>query len=384
MQQVLASSTDHDDLQAAFRSLARVSAELDASYRSLETRMVRLNEELALSRDARLLELAEKERLFERLTSLMALLPGGVMLLDAQQRVCDANPEAHRMLGEPLLGELWSVVQARAKAADGEAGRPHFTIHSPALSHNDEQLILVTDTTEVHQLQRELQREQRLRSLGEMAARLAHQIRTPLASATLYLTQLRRGDLTAVRRGDICDRLGAQFQHMDTLIESLLGFVRDAPTVKAPVYVQDLFADLRVQLAAVVERDQVSLDIMPVDRSLVIAGSRETLVGTLANLVMNAIDASGQQAVIEVWAGAASRDRVLLRVRDEGSGIQEAALPCIFDPFFTTREQGTGLGLAVAARTVALHGGCIQARNRPTGGAEFLIELPLLNAEELA
>ena len=67
-----------------------------------------------------------------------------------------------------------------------------------------------------------------------------------------------------------------------------------------------------------------------------------------------------------------------IRVCDHGSGIDEAHLPHIFDPFYTTRAAGTGLGLAVVAMTVNQHGGDISARNHPTGGAEFLISLPML------
>jgi two-component system sensor histidine kinase FlrB len=122
------------------------------------------------------------------------------------------------------------------------------------------------------------------------------------------------------------------------------------------------------------------LTITPVDNTLCLYAAVDDLAGALSNLVMNAVEAGGAGVHIDVWAGATSLRWLQLRVRDDGPGIAEEALPRIFDPFFTTRAGGTGLGLAVVAMTVASHGGEIRARNRATGGAEFLIDLPLAEA----
>lgn len=370
---------DSDQLEQAFRSLARVSHELDASYRDLEARVGRLNEELAASRSERLDELAEKERLLERLASLMAMLPGGVLLVDGQQRVRDANPEALAIYGEPLLGENWTTVQER----NGSAGNGRqLAVHSRILEQQGETLVLVTDTTELHDLQAQLGREQRLSALGEMAARLAHQIRTPLSSTTLYLSQLRREDLPLSQRRRICDRLSERMAHMEGLIESMLGFVRGVPPTRERLYLQDLLGDFEAAVQARLQAAGATLAITPVDRSLVLLAARDDLVGALANLVVNAIEAAGPGVHIEVWAGARSHRRLLLRVRDTGPGIAEELRDRIFDPFFTTRAAGTGLGLAVVARTVASHGGEIRVEDSPGGGAEFTIELPLAEGSE--
>jgi two-component system sensor histidine kinase FlrB len=195
------------------RSLAAldsVSRELDLSYRDLQGQVQRLTDELAASRSARLRELGEKERLLARLSSLVSVLPGGVLLLDSGNRVRDANPEALDLLGEPLIGERWADVAARHPAlrdrgreAQSDAafgGGRHLSVSSRSLDSHGEQVVLITDTTQLHDLQQQLGRRQRLAALGEMAARLAHQIRTPLSSTTLYLAQLTREDLGAAQR----------------------------------------------------------------------------------------------------------------------------------------------------------------------------------------
>ena len=84
---------------------------------------------------------------------------------------------------------------------------------------------------------------------------------------------------------------------------------------------------------------------------------------------------------MDVWAGALNRERMLLRVRDNGPGVAQELRERIFDPFFTTRSTGTGLGLAVVARTVNELGGEIRLGDSPQGGAEFILEFPVAEGE---
>ena len=163
-------------------------------------------------------------------------------------------------------------------------------------------------------------REQRLRALGEMAARLAHQIRTPLSSTTLYLAQLRRPDLAAAQRERICDRLSERLVHMEGLIESMLGFVRGAPPRTERVCLQDVLCDFQAHVLARLEAAGATLSVTPVDRTLALQGDRDALAGALANLVVNAIESGGEGVHVDVWAGALNRERMLLRVRDNGPG----------------------------------------------------------------
>ena len=293
--------------------------------------------------------------------------------------------------GEPLLGEAWAAVEARVAAlTDDPAGRQLSVVSrvldsrgadsrpaDGAAEGQGERVVLITDTTELHRLQARVGREERLAALGEMAARLAHQVRTPLASATLYMSMLRRPDLPAERREQICDRLADRLRHTETLIDSTLTFLRGERPAHAAVNVQDLLADARRLVQAQVEAAGAALAVTPVDRSLVVEGAREELAGALANLVSNAVENGGDGVEIALWAGATDAHTLQLRVYDTGPGIPETHLDKVFDPFFTTRAQGTGLGLAVVARTVADHGGTVVAANRPGGGAEFTLELPL-------
>ncbi len=376
-----------DELEEAFETFSRVSVELDATYRGLQARVADLTEELSSARSARLRELDEKERLANRLSSLVSALPGGVLIIDRQQRIRDANPEALQVLGGPLLGEYWEDVLRRTSGSAtlkssqlllGNGKR--YSVVSRVLDDLGDQVLLITDVTEVHQLQAQLGRKQRLTALGEMAARLAHQVRTPLSAATLYMAQLGAEELAPEHRQRIAQKVSRRLDHMGKLLESMLSFVRGGARDRQVIPLNDILNDFNSTVMPQLADRGGRISVPAVDNTLRVLGDRDELVGALCNLAMNALEAAGDGVTMELWVGALSEDWLQIRVRDDGPGISEEVRDRIFDPFFTTRAAGTGLGLAVVAMTVGDHGGEITAHNRPQGGAEFLINLPIAHA----
>ena len=364
-------------LPAPLAALEAVYRELDTSYRELQDQVLGLRTELAVSHRARLKELEEKERLFERLSALLAVLPGGVLLLDAGDTIRDANPAAVELLGPPLIGAPWrDVLERNPELGGASGGGRQLAVQRRALADRGEAVVLITDTTEKHELQRQLERRHRLAAMGEMAARLAHQMRTPLASTALYLAQLARADLASAQRGRIARRLGERLGHMEGLIESMLSFVRGKRPAQTLVTLREVLDTLQANVRPALP-DQVQLTVTPLDDTLCLRACADDLAGALGNLVKNASELQRRPLHIDIWAGAVSARWLQLRVRDNGPGIAEAHLARIFDPFFTTRAQGTGLGLAVVAMTVEHCGGRVRAGNRVGGGAEFLLDLPL-------
>ena len=367
-------------------ALDRATQELNTSYVDLAARVQHLTTELHQSRTQLVRELADKEAIFQRLSALVQALPGGILLVDRQGVIRDANPRAIELVGEPLIGELWPTVEERSvnlrfSCAEG-GGRRHVSVSGQPLGSSGERLILITDTTALHESQQLESQKKRLMAMGEMAARLAHQIRTPIASTSLYLAQLARDDIAAQRREDICKNLSTSLQHVEGTIDSMLGFIRGESRELEPLFLQDVLLDLEALIRNGQGLDAQQLMITPIDRSVRIRGKREDLVGALSNLVCNAIQASDEAPKIQISVSAIDARRIQIRVRDQGPGIDETHLPHIFDPFYTTRAAGTGLGLAVVAMTVNQHGGDISARNHPAGGAEFFMSLPMLAQSE--
>jgi two-component system sensor histidine kinase FlrB len=124
---------------------------------------------------------------------------------------------------------------------------------------------------------------------------------------------------------------------------------------------------------------ELHLDLGEADNCL-IAGNRDALAGAFSNLIDNALNHGGEHVNVNISAGIADDDSLLLVFEDDGPGIDPVALPRIFDPFFTTRERGTGLGLAVVQAVVLEHGGALRAVDPARGGARFEIQLPRLKS----
>ncbi|MFK7974630.1 MAG: PAS domain-containing sensor histidine kinase [Halioglobus sp.] len=377
-------SLSPNELEQAFAVFNRVSHELDVTYRELETKVAALTQELASARSARLAELAEKERLAHRLSSLVSALPGAVLIVDAQNIVRDANPQAMELLGFSLVGTSWPDVLKNAAGDLALDSQPlleidgmRYSASSRKLDDSGDQVILIADVSQVHELQEQLGRKRRLTALGEMAARLAHQIRTPLSSTTLYMTQLGRDDLPSGQRSEVVSKVNDRLDHMGNLLESMLGFVRGASPEKNVILLREVLQDFSCAVSPQFCAVGALLEVPSLDDTLSVEGDKDALVGALSNLAMNAIEASSGAVKLKLQVCALNDHRLQIQLEDDGPGIDEEIIDRIFDPFFTTRAAGTGLGLAVVANTVANHGGAVSAENTAEGGARFSIELPI-------
>src|ERR1700727_2446920 len=181
--------TQRSELTAAFRAFGSVSEQLSGAFDALRGQVAQLRHELIEAH-------AGRDSLSARLSALIEGLPGGVLVLDARGGIQEANPAAIALLGEPLLRQSFEAVLARAAVNDAAIGE-HTELRTGRfvnLSRRElaegGEVVLLTDVTEPHLLQSFLARQQRLVTLGELGAGLAHQIRTPLAAALLYASQM--------------------------------------------------------------------------------------------------------------------------------------------------------------------------------------------------
>ncbi|CRM37721.1 Sporulation kinase E [Pseudomonas sp. 31 E 6] len=370
-------------LEHAFSQFSQMSSQLSDSYSLLEARVSELKGELAVVSAQRMEELAEKERLANRLQNLLDLLPGGVIVIDDQGRVREANPAACDLLGLPLEGELWRHVITRCFAPREDDGHEislkdgrRLSIATRSLDAEPGQLVLLNDLTETRHLQDQLARHERLSSLGRMVASLAHQIRTPLSAALIYASHLTDEQLPAATHQRFAGRLKERLHELEHQVRDMLVFARGELPLTDRVTPGQLMQALQAAASTHIQDAHVRWQC---DSHLgELLCNRDTLVGSLLNLIENAIQASGPGVRLKVHLY--HREQTLrLCISDNGSGIEPTVLRRLGEPFFTTKTNGTGLGLTVVKAVARAHQGKLQLRSRVGRGTCALMTLPLFS-----
>lgn len=220
-----------------------------------------------------------------------------------------------------------------------------------------------------------------------LAAGLAHEIKNPLAGLQGSAELLAREAEGPAR--EYAQVIAREARRVDGLVRELLDLARPASLHVAQVNLHNVIDDVLVLARGVPNGDRIRF-LEHYDPSLPpVQGDAEKLTQVILNLVRNAVDAVAARpsSVVTIETGVAAlrvrsasgRTRPLARisVQDTGAGIPEGMLPRLFTPFATSKPHGTGLGLAISRRIVEAHGGRIEVKNRPGGGAEANVYLPL-------
>jgi two-component system sensor histidine kinase FlrB len=365
--------TEHtrSELKAAFHAFGEGAEQLSAAFEALGRQVAQLREEL---RDAH----AGRAHLAHRLAALIEALPGGVLVLDERGIIQECNPAAVALLGEPLAALTYGAVLARNLAAGAALGEPSelrsgrfVNISRRALTGGGE-VVLLTDVTESHLMQRLILRQQRLLTLGELAAGLAHQIRTPLAAALLYASRMSMPEQTPETLARCGVRTAESLKQLDTLVNSMLAFARGGAS-RERVSVSALLEQVAEWLRPAL-RPGARLTIRTEAPSLAVRANAASLVSAVLNLATNALQASAGPLELQLLARRAPEERAQIVVSDDGPGIPRPIRERIFEPFFTTRKHGNGIGLAIVKSVVEAHGGTVHLAESALG-ATFIIEL---------
>lgn len=378
-----AMSLKAEELQSAFEIFNRQSGLLEESYRQLQGKVAILTRQLRQAQTERLAELENKERLSQHLSHLLETLPGAILVIDGVGVIQECNSEATTLLNQPLIGCSWATI-VRREVRDGgsEDGNIQLrdgrwlSLSRRPLANEPGEVLLLADVTESRQISQLRQRQERLTTIGEMTAKFAHQVRTPLASAMLYAAQL---DTTTDKQRRAAKKISARLHDLGRMVNDMLGFAAGAKRSEQSLSVYELLTQVQLTIEPQLDKE-TDLSVSVQDFSLRVAGNQEALKGALLNLITNAWQACGAGARIALRAERIGGD-VLLTVTDDGPGIAEEALPRLFEPFFTTRPQGTGLGLAVVQAVAAAHDGSVDVEST-SHGSRFVIRLPALAPDE--
>ena len=376
---------------------------LVSSFNDMTQRLSTTSRQAALSQ-----ALVEAER--ANLEVILARLSTGVVALESDLRIRTANQAASSILnvdlenkvgqslpdvavGEPLLEQFVDVAQVHLKSGEtewreqivlrGEVGRRVLTCACTALpgdeDHDSGFVVVFDDITALLQAQRDA-------AWGEVARRLAHEIKNPLTPIQLSAERLRRKYLHTLDPGeaDVLDRathtIVQQVEAMKEMVNAFSDYAR-APDMDMERFDLDVLVHEVVDLYRAQESD-VNI-VLKTDSDLPeLEADAGRIRQILHNLIRNAIEAleGSTNGLIEVTVGRTEvleTEAVEIVVADNGPGFHTGSVSEVFDPYVTTKPKGTGLGLAIVKKLVEEHAGTIDAENREDGGAIIRITLPV-------
>lgn len=366
-----------------------------------------MTRDLADARAATLRYQTEVEGAKNSLESILANLSAGVIALDEQRRPRSANPSAERILGvdldslEDLPIERWKEVDPRlAAVADSlvdalrstAAGVRETEIVFPGAQGDVTLLVKLSEIAQptgseyvvVFDDITKLLRAQRQAAWGEVARRLAHEIKNPLTPIQLSAERLQHRLQDKLEAGDaemlarLTRTIVNQVSALKGMVDAFSKYARSPETDLRPL---DL-AQLVREVMGLYESTGHAITVSVAAGSGIILGDAARLRQVIHNLVANAEDAVAALSVPRIVVTVEpAGDAIALRVSDNGAGFPPALLTRPIEPYVTTKAKGTGLGLAIVQRIVEEHGGSIYLENLVTGGARVSALLPLATRE---
>ena len=267
-----------------------------------------------------------------------------------------------------------------------QSGRPFLSQETALIEAVCGQLAVTIDNLYLIQtkvaLEREMQHQEKLAAIGQLAATIAHEIRNPITGAKCLLQQV-EGELNGAPQGKEYVQLALEdLERVEQSVSQLLTFARREEYHFSEQDVTELVRATVHRFAAQIQEKEITVRLHE-SVSVWAAVDEEKIRRTLLNLLTNAADAVNGGGVIEVSISVVGPE-VEIRVSDNGSGLALEDQDKVFEPFFTRKEKGTGLGLAIAKKIVEGHGGRIAVASTPGQGTTFTVAFPRQRPEAKA
>ncbi len=355
-----------------------------------------------------------EDRFFRHMVS---HLRTGVLAITRDGRIAVMNDIAARVLGVTLrprdlgrpfaeaLQECPEVARVLQSAFDGEdlPNRAEMRLrktgkaigYTLSLIHDDDgeevgATLFVKDLTRVEQMEERERLRDRLATLGEMAAAIAHEVKNPLASIEIMAGVLRRQFPDRRDAQEALDDIIKEAKMANAIVVEVLEFVRPIQLQVERVTLDELFNDAIGAAHATIPRGGTVVEIAVDPEVPELFADAHQLRQLFTNLLTNAFEALNGVGHIDIHVSLVPEDdappvgadplpqQIAIEVRDNGPGISPDDLERIFAPFFTTKPQGTGLGLAIVRKVVDAHDGHIDASSAPGRGTAFRVTLPVV------
>ncbi|WP_243371824.1 ATP-binding protein [Geotalea sp. SG265] len=364
-----------------------------------------------LSERARVSETALHDKVvdyeeLERLnTSIVSTLNSGLLTINEEGNIRVFNPFAEVLTGinqdsaydrhlvevipgfSNFMDKFYEPIQGEIDFFDESGKRKIFGFKSVPLTDKDGSVMGVIldfqDLTQYKQMEAKLKRADRLAAVGELSARMAHEIRNPLASISGAVQLIAQSDDTCPKDKQLLNIVLRETDRLNELIRDFLEYARPTPPAKVQLNLEALIADLSSLLKADHRFAGISISTH-IPAGTLIVFDLQQCKQVFWNLLVNAAEALTGQGEIDVRveiindsvSGVAIGDVVKVEVSDNGIGMNPQDVGSVFEPFFTTKPNGTGLGLATVYRIIESHGGIILVDSKPGYGTNFTVFLP--------
>jgi len=383
-------------------------------YNDLEQRAAKLNKELKDKGKSSEIDLKEKEDAREDFHNILESLNVGVVVIDLKGEIIIFNRAAENITGlfsEKVIGKEFDKVfgpnfflnshldfkslkdiqqNEDVEAEIRRKGKNTFYVSlsiSPVKNQEGEKIGIVLalqDITRLKKLEERANRTDRLAAMGEIAVKIAHEIRNPLGSIELFASVLKKDLKDFEELKALAGHISSGVKSINNVISNLLLFIR--PQQKPNLQTINIYDSLNDSLffSSHLVNSNNGIDIITryYSKPLMIYADSELLKQIFLNLILNAIQAMPHGGKLTISTrklnGRSKKDLAEIRFADTGTGISKADMLRIFDPFFTTKTRGTGLGLAIVHNITEAHGGAVDINSSEGKGTVCTVTLPLL------
>lgn len=370
-------------LQEAFHSFSAASKSIESYYEMLQRKINFLTLEIEKKNIQLNNALSDAEKANNFLNAVLYNIEEIIIVIDGNEQVTMINKAAEKYLQldpHAVKGKSFNELKVSIMEDGSETflianGKRYNVIISSSTVIDSEdnikgRVILIRDVSRLRELEIHNERNQRLISMGEMAAKIVHEIRNPLCSIELYASML-ENDIEDLAHKKLAAGISKSISNLNNVLTNMSIFARpNKPSLK-PVSLDKTIDECIEMIMPLIKSTKIK-----VQKSLFISqieGDRELLKQVFFNLIINAVQAKPDESfslLIEIKMSE-DKDFVIVDIKDNGIGIEKEHHEKIFDPFFSTKESGSGLGLSISAKIIQSHNGYIKVFSEPQIGSCF-------------
>lgn len=377
-------------LQTAFSDFTAASKSLEAYYQKLQEEVHYLTGVLEETNQQLSTALNRAEEAKDFLNGILQSLGEAIIVLDPKERVTMINRAAEEMLGMESPGiigrpfhdlDIIILEEGTTTFLVTNKKRCQVIFSRSPIKDSDGLVrgyaVLIKDISLLKELEIQKERNKRLIAMGEMAAKLVHEIRNPLCSMELYASML-AGDLEHSVHAELAKGISQGISSLNHVLTNMHYFAIPQKPCFDWIDFEKTLEELFFMLRPLVEIKRIRLG-KQLNGHRRLWGDRELIKQVLLNILLNAVEVAPEEGAVELFLKKGNEEETVLEIKDHGPGIPSEFMERIFDPFFSLKEKGSGLGLSIAANIMQAHGGTIKVQSEKGEGACFQLIFPKFN-----